>query len=115
LSSRAANGSPLASIEHAKLDTSGIGRAAHHAIQRIDFPNKVALAKPTYRRIARHDPDGVTPEGKERCARTTASGCGRCLAACVPATDDYDIEGVLHGGDVLPFVRRVKRFALFGD
>ena len=44
LRARALDGRPLAAIEDAELDAGCIGGARHHAVQRIDLANQMALA-----------------------------------------------------------------------
>jgi hypothetical protein len=89
-----ADGRPLAPIEDAKLDTSLVGGPAHDAIQGVDLPDQVALAKPADRGIARHGADGGGAMRNERHARTQPRRRCRRFRAGVPATDDHDVKPV---------------------
>ncbi len=52
LGARTPDGRALAAIEQTKLDATGIGDAAHQAIQRVDLAHQVPFAEPSDRRVA---------------------------------------------------------------
>jgi len=45
---------PFRAVQKAELDTGLIGKAAHNAVERIDFANQMAFAEPANRRITGH-------------------------------------------------------------
>ena len=57
LSARAAHGRAFGAIEQPKLDSGGVGDAAHEAVERIDLADELPLAQPADRRIAGHGAD----------------------------------------------------------
>ncbi len=63
---------PLRGVEHAKLDTSGVGYPPHLAAEGVDLAHQVALANAADRRVARHQGDGVEREGEAGGARPHA-------------------------------------------
>ncbi len=54
LGAGAAHGRALGAVEHAELDSGAVDGATHHAVQRIDLADQVALGQPADRRVARH-------------------------------------------------------------
>ena len=73
---------PFARIEHAELNARGVGVQPHHAAQRIDLPNHLALRLPADGRIAGHLPDGIEILREHQ---RLATEPGRRLAASMPA------------------------------
>ncbi len=70
----------------------GVGDTPHQAIQRIDLPHQMPLAKAPDRRIAGHRADGCKSMGHQGGPRAHArSGTGG-LAASVASSDDDDVE-----------------------
>ena len=70
----------------------GVGDASHQAIQRIDLPDQMTLAKTSDRGIAGHRADGRKAMGHQRglCAHPRSGAGG--LAASVASSDDDDVE-----------------------
>ena len=96
LGARAAHCGPLAAIEDPELDATGIGDAAHEAVERIDLAHQVALAEPADGRIAGHGADGGEAMGDQGRARAHAGGCSRRLTAGVAASDNDHVEAGVH-------------------
>src|SRR5690606_35835982 len=51
---RAAYGGTLAPVEDAELDAGKVRYPAHQPVQRVDFPDQMALAEPANGRVAAH-------------------------------------------------------------
>src|SRR5581483_10545208 len=90
----AAHRRTLAPIEHTKLDTAGVGDAAHQAVERVDFADKVALAQTADRRIAGHRADRREAMGHQRRSRAHSRSRAGCLAAGVAAHNDDHVKRV---------------------
>ena len=75
--------------------TGGVGYTTHQAIQRINLTNQVSFAEPTNSRIARHLTNRRLLVCDKCSTRPNARGRRRCLAACVAAANNNDIEGCL--------------------
>src|SRR4051812_49666825 len=58
LSARSANCWTLATVQHPKLDPTGIGRPAHETVQGIDLTDQMTLAETADGGIAGHGADG---------------------------------------------------------
>jgi hypothetical protein len=96
LRARPAHRRPFAAIEHSKLDSSGIGDAAHQAVERIDLTDQMAFAQTADRWITRHRADAREALRDERHARSHARGRACSLAAGVAATNHNHIETTIH-------------------
>ena len=92
LGARPAHRRALAPIEHPELDAGRIGDAPHHAVQRIDLADQMALADAADGGIAGHLADGLELVGEQQRPRAEPRRCGRRLAARMPSTDDDDVE-----------------------
>ena len=68
-----------------------IGRAPHHAVERVDLADQMALAEAADGRVAGHLADGLGLVGQQRRARAAARGRRRRLAAGMAAADDDDV------------------------
>ncbi len=85
------HGRALGTVEQAELDSGCVGHAAHQAIECVDLPDQVSLAKAADGGIARHLPDRLDLVGQEQGAGAHARRrCGG-LATGVPSSDDYDV------------------------
>ncbi len=93
LRARTAHRRTLAAVQDPELDAALVGRAAHQAVQRVDFADQMALPEPADRRIAGHRPDGGEPMRHERRPGAHPRSRGRGFAAGVAAADHDDIEG----------------------
>ena len=99
----------LRSIEHPIVDCCRIGRSRDHAIERIDFPDQMALAQSTDRRIAAHRADLVGIEAHQPRSRTHPGSCAGRLHSGVAAADNKDIEFVHQTGPLTGAASRVKK------
>ena len=98
LAARAANRRTFGAVEHAELDAGYIGEAAHQAVERIDLPDKMALAETTDRGIAGHLPNRLELLSQQDSSRAKAGCGGRSLTAGMTAADNDDVErGRAHG------------------
>jgi hypothetical protein len=87
--SRAHRGT-LAGVQGARLDCGGIGRARHHAPERIDLLDQVTLADATDGRVAAHLPQRLDGLREQQRARSHAGSRQRGFGAGMPATHhDY--------------------------
>ncbi len=80
----------FAAVEDAKLYTALVGDPSHDAIERVDFPDQMALAQPADGRIAAHFADrceSVRDESR-RDAKTRRGGCS--FRSRVSSTDNND-------------------------
>ena len=59
LCARSLHGRTPPAVQYPELDHGLIDKVSHDAAHGIDFPDKVALCKPSYRRIAAEPPDGI--------------------------------------------------------
>ena len=91
LGARPPNGRTLATIEHAKLDTPGIGNAAHQSVERIDLSDQMALAQTTDGRIAGHRADGRKAVRHQRGSAHPSARRTRSLTAGMAAANDDDV------------------------
>ena len=94
LGARAAHGRALAPVQHPELDAAAIGRPRHHAVERIDLADEMALAEPADRRIAGHHADGLGLMRHQRRARAEPRRSGGGLDAGMAAADDDDVIAV---------------------
>ena len=105
LGARTPDGWAFAAVEQAKLNATGIGDAAHQAIQRVDLAHQVPFAEPPDRRVARHRADGRKLLRDQRRPCTHARSRRRGFAAGMAATDDDDIKArfyrVLHNSELV--------------
>jgi len=92
LGARALHGRSLRAVQKAELDAGCIRHLPHKAVESIDLAHEMALAEAADRGVARHLADGRKGMGDEPRARAHAGGCGRGLAAGMPAADDDHIE-----------------------
>lgn len=91
LCSRPPDGRTLPPVQHAELNSGPIRRAAHHAVERINLTNELALADASDRGIARHDPDRVDAQRYE-CGPRTDPRSGRSrLCSRMTAADNDDV------------------------
>jgi hypothetical protein len=74
------------------LDSGGVCRTTHQAIERINLPDQVPLAKPPDRRIAGHRPDRVEFLGYQCRPRPSTRRRGRGLGSRVAASNHDDVE-----------------------
>ncbi len=81
----------LATIENPKLDPAEVRYPAHQAVQRINFPDQMALSEAPDCRIARHRPDRIETMGDEGRARPHPGGRRSRLAAGVTTTYHNDV------------------------
>ena len=109
LGPRSAHGRPFAAIEQAKLNAGGICNAAHQTIQRVDFTDQMAFAKPADGWVARHGADAGKALGDERGARAHASGSRCSFAAGMPTTDDNDVKRFAHENPAAITARSIRR------
>ena len=63
LRARTLDGGTLAAIEDAELDSAGIDRPAHQAVERVDLADQMAPAQPADGGVAGHGPDGQRASG----------------------------------------------------
>ena len=97
LSSRPADGRPLATVQHSKLNSARIGDATHEAIERVDLPDEMSLAEAADRRIAGQRSDLGKVLRQQRGTGAHPGRGRRSLAAGMAAADHDDIEGQRHG------------------
>ncbi len=120
LGAGAADGRALLAVEHAELDTGGVGGQPHDAVEGIDLANQVALAEAADRRIAGHDADGRQRLGHQGGAGAHARRGGRGFGAGVAAADHDNIEFRAHapsidGAGAVVKADDVSRETLFAD
>jgi len=102
------DGRTLAAVEHAKLYATGIRRAAHQTIKRVNLTDQMSFAEPTDGGIAGHRPDGRKAVSDERARGAKTGRCRGGLAACMAAADHDDIECVLNGLHRADFYREIE-------
>src|SRR5271170_3541254 len=66
LGARSLDGWALAAVQDAKLDAGLVGRAGHHAVERVDLAHQMTLAEAANRRVAGHFADRGDAMGHER-------------------------------------------------
>ena len=93
---RAAYGGAFSPVQEAKLDTGGVGNAAHQAVQGIDFPYQMAFSKPSDGRVAGHGANGGEPVRDQGSPGAHACGSGGSLTAGMAAADNNDVESMGH-------------------
>ena len=103
----ASDGGTLRPVEHPELDTAAIRRAAHDAIERIDFTDQMSLAQPANGRVAGHLPDGGKLVGDQGGLGPESGRRGRSLGPSMAAANDNDVEGFAIHGRRLPVDERV--------
>ena len=86
------DGRTFGAIQEPKLDGGAIREPTHDAIERIDLPDQMALAKATDGGIAGHHPDRLGILGQQRCARAHAGGSSGGFTARMPPTNDDHIK-----------------------
>ena len=84
---------PTAAIEQLELNAGGVDGAAHHAAERVDFANQVALGGAADRGIAGHVGHGVASDSVTEPTRRAQTRCrpGR-LDAGMAGADHDDVE-----------------------
>ena len=88
LHARRAHRRTLAGIQRARLDRRRVRRARHHATERVDLLDQMALADAADGRVAAHLPQRLDGLGEQQRARAHARGRERGLGAGVSAADD---------------------------
>ena len=88
----AAHRRPLAAVQQLEMDAGGIGRAGHHAVQRIDLPHQMPLADPADGRVAGHLAERFDPMGQQQGAGAAACRRRRRLAAGMAAAHHHHVE-----------------------
>ncbi|GGI81675.1 hypothetical protein GCM10007973_17610 [Polymorphobacter multimanifer] len=78
-------------VEDARLETSGIGHAAHEPAEGLDLRHKMTLADSAYRGIARQGAGIICIEREQGSARTSPSGGRRSFASGVAGADHKNI------------------------
>ena len=86
------DGRTLRPVEHPELDAGLVGHASHDAVEGIDLPDEVALAKTADGRVATHLADGRPLVGDERGARAEAGRGRRSFAAGMAAANHDHIK-----------------------
>ena len=92
LNTRPLHGRPLGRIEHPVMYGRCVGGTRNDTVKGIDLADKMALPKPTDRRIARHRADPVAPEADKRGARAHPRRCGGGFASGMATAHNNDIE-----------------------
>ena len=93
LGARSPDARPLARVQHPKLDAGGVGIEPHHAAERVDFPDHVALRKTADRGIARHLADRIGVLGEHQgLAAKPRRGHRRFNAGMARANDNHVVR-----------------------
>ncbi len=87
---------PAAGIQQPKLDADGVRDLAHHAAQRVDLANQMALGDSADRRIARHLRDQVQIHRDHRRLQAQTGARARRFAAGVSGADDDHFITICH-------------------
>ena len=95
LCSRAAHGRAFGAVEDAELDAGLVRNPSHKPVERIDFADKMAFAKPADGRIAGHCADRCKGQRDEGGLCAHPRGRRRRLAAGMAAADHDHIKS--HG------------------
>ena len=74
------------------MDSGGVRSASYHPIERIDFANEVALAKPANGWVATHGPDLVQVHTDQSSTRANARRGASCLHTSVTTANYKNIE-----------------------
>jgi hypothetical protein len=100
----------LAAVQQPELNAGSIGHAAHHTVQRVDFPNEMPLPQSADCGVTGHFADGVVSVcEKQRSCAEAGGRCGR-LTAGVPATNYDNIVGPHHRRDTRSYQVGQGRF-----
>ncbi len=117
LCSRRSHARAFAGIQHAKLNAGRVGVEPHHAAERVDLADHLALGLATDRRVARHLADRVEVlRQHERRAAEARCGTGGLDASVAGADDDHVVGfwvnehcAVLRGTSQVPKMPSVAR------
>jgi hypothetical protein len=82
----------LAAVQHPELKSRHVRGATHDATECVDLADDRAFRDAADSWIARHLPDALERTRYESDARAQTSGGNRCFSACVPGTNDDDVE-----------------------
>ena len=82
----------LGQIEHAIMDSSGIGSPSDQAVKRIDLADQMALAQPADSRVAGHRPDTVAGKADQSGRHAHARCHGSGLATGMASANHNDIK-----------------------
>ncbi len=92
LRSGGSNGRPLATVEHAKLDTALVGSGGHGPAQRVDLLDQMALADATDRWVTAHLPQSFHIVAEQQGLHAHACRCKRSFGAGMAATDNDHVK-----------------------
>src|SRR3569623_2132428 len=87
----------LAAVENPELNAALIRHPAHQTVQRVDFPEQMALAESTDGRIAGHRTNGCETMGQKGGFSAKPPGSRRRLAAGMASSHHNDVECRAHG------------------
>jgi len=96
LGSRPPHRRTLPAVENPELDAADVSDTAHQAVERIDFPDQMALPEPANRRIARHGADRCESMRDQCRLRAHTRRRGRGFTAGVAAANHNDVESMCH-------------------
>ena len=96
LRTRSTNGRTLRPVQQSKLDACLVCDPAHQAVQRIDLPDEVSLAKTPDCRVTGHLANRIGTVRQEDCPGPGARCGGRCFGSRMSASDHDHIEVVRH-------------------
>jgi hypothetical protein len=86
------DGRAFAAVEHAELNTRGVGGQSHEAAEGVDLADHLPLAESADGRVAGHPPNGVGVHGDQRDGRSHPRRGPRRFGPGVTSADDDDIE-----------------------
>jgi hypothetical protein len=77
------------------MDAGPVSRAAHEAVEYIQFAYEMTLANSANRGVARHLPDVFGTESYQANTRPAASRCSGSFASGVTGPNDDDVKHVV--------------------
>ncbi len=83
---------PLASVEQPELNARTVRDAPHDTVKRVDLANKMTLAQPSDRWIARHHADGGARQCDKRGLTAHPRSSMGCLSSCMATADNQHIK-----------------------
>ena len=104
LSPQGIHSRPFTRIEHAHLQARQVCIDSHLTAQGIDFPYKMALARPAYSRITGHECNIIKIQRRHQCPGTQTGTGQSCFTAGMAGTDDDDVIRIYYiHGNSFPF------------
>jgi hypothetical protein len=92
LSAWALDGGAFAAVKEAELNASSVGCTTHKTVKRINFAHQMPFTQTANGGVTGHDANSFGLMCHQRGSRTRTGSSGSGLCACMPASNNDDVE-----------------------